>query len=405
MKSDKYLRFLAVLIVLTGLILAVLACNAPLSSTGDIALDVQPTGAVVEQTEEPTPEPAEPTPTELPPDPTSVCPEPTADTLLYVDEASGFCLLYPTGFTLRSGVSMHTSHIGVMFEPSVEGEETLATLEVNVIGQPGVMTGITPAEFAEQKLNDLAVSFGEALFSQEELTLPNGLEAVVLPGQAGIFPFRSLYVAANDTMYEFTGFPTVGFDGEPIPEVELAWTTMLDSLTFFPPVITEELRIPEEICPSATADTFLVIDRQEGYCMLVPNSFEENPDFGIGSYIGGPELTGLPVSMEPRVHATLGFAGATEETVAEANARYIEAAPDKDSIILTEVSVSGYPAIFWDRPQYIVPHRSALIMVDGYLYTLLVQPVDPVNYPEAVEPAELAWNTIIDSLVFFEPWQ
>ncbi len=180
---------------------------------------------------------------------------------------------------------------------------------------------------------------------------------------------------------------------------------MLDSLTFFPPTYSGDVLTLDEVCPAETADTFLFINRRDGYCVLVPNSFEEDPVYGRGWFIGGPELTGLPEPMTPRVSAVIGMQGPSSETVGQIADRHIDAVPNTDSVTRTDTTVSGYPAVFMDRPQDIVPNRGALIVANGYLYTLIVQPIDPVNYPEAVEPAELVWGTFIDSFAFFEPWQ
>jgi hypothetical protein len=407
MKPVKRMRFL--LIISVGLILAVLACNAPAATAGD--------GGSVTQT----PEPAEgvdaaaptaeggeaPTPTEVPVDPASVCPEPTADTQLYVDEVNGFCLLYPASFTVHADPDTPSFYTDVQFVGGVvaEGgmESVSATLQVNVIAQPGAAAGFTAAEYTDQ------VAFDQSLvldsITREEVTVVGDLPAVMLKNQPGMLPSRSLYVNAHNTLYEITAVPDSGPDGAPVPDVELAWTTMLESLTFFPPTFAGEVITPDQVCPTATADTYLFINRRDGYCVLVPNSFEEDSNYGRGWFVGGPELTGLPESMEPRVSAAIGMQGPTEETVGQIADRHIDAVPDAASVIRTDTTVSGYPAVFWDRPQGIVPSRSALIVVNGYLYTLVVQPIDPVRYPEAVEPAELVWNTFIDSFAFFEPWQ
>jgi hypothetical protein len=370
-----------------------------------VSVDQTPEPAQAEQAAAPTAESPAPT-EEAPIDPAAVCPEPTADTQLYVDEVNGFCLLYPSSFTLQTNPDAPSAYVDALFQGAtvVEGgmESVSATLQVNVIARPGVAAGMTAAEYADQ------VAFDQSLvldaITREEITVAGDLPAVVLRGQPGMLPSRSLYVVANDTLYEVLGLPD-SFDGEVIPDVELAWTTMLDSLTFFPPAYSGEVLTLDEVCPTATADTYLFINRRDGYCVLVPNTFEEDPTYGRGWFVGGPELTGLPETMEPRVSAVIGMQGPTTEPVGQVADRHIDAVPNPEAVTRTETTVSGYPAVFMDRPQDVVPNRGALIVANGYLYTLIVQPFDPVTYPEAVEPAELVWNTFIDSFAFFEPWQ
>ncbi len=338
--------------------------------------------------------------TEAAADPTTVCPEPTADTQLYVDEVNGFCLLYPDSFSLGSGLSVPSLNADVVFQKGVVSEgdmgDIYATLWVNVIGQPGAAKDYTAADYVDLVSTELPMLCED--FSRENITLSGGQPAVVWRGKR-ILSFRALYVNAHDTLYEVMVQPDLDPGEELTPEVELAWTTMLESLTFFPPAYSEEVLIPEEICPSATADTTLFIDRWDGYCVLVPNSFEEERgEYGVGKFVGGPELTGL--SDVSYVEAIIGLQGATGETV-EQLADY----PHPKSATLTETTVSGYPAVFWERPQEEVPTRSAIIVANGHQYSLVVRPVDPVKYPEAIESAELVWNTFIDSFVFFEPWQ
>ena len=72
---------------------------------------------------------------------------------------------------------------------------------------------------------------------------------------------------------------------------------------------------------------------------------------------------------------------------------------------LEEVTLGGYPAVTYIDINGAWPSQLALIQVDGDVYTILVQPWDAERFPEGVPHAERAWQTLVDSLAFYDPWR
>lgn len=46
-----------------------------------------------------------------------------------------------------------------------------------------------------------------------------------------------------------------------------------------------------------------------------------------------------------------------------------------------------------------------MILVDGFIYTIVAQPFEPGRYPDGMPFLDRLWETVTGSLIFFDPWK
>jgi hypothetical protein len=168
----------------------------------------------------------------------------------------------------------------------------------------------------------------------------------------------------------------------------------------FEPANPLPLAKPEEICPTAGADTKLWVDEAQGFCLLYPAMFEPNPEFA-GQIVGGPVL--LETTDWGPVRTSLTLAGYDQPPSEAKPPTPPEVNIDPSSVETT--TIGGGPAITYD---YVgAPwrqHAADILGTNGSRYTM-VGPWDAQVLPEGAADAEKLWETVTGTIVFFEKWR
>jgi len=319
------------------------------------------------------------------------CPTPQAGQQIYIHQTGGYCFLYPEGWTVDVSSSPYDVLLSGPFhdlEHTQEGETPM--ILVNLIAAPGSAAGVTPDQYADEVV---------ALYPGENITRSNteigGVPAILLEGIPDIGMTHEAIAVANDTLYSLEMSGTAGDVVQ--QDADQGWSLLTETMTFFPVPPAEVIKA-QDVCPQADADTQLVIDRAAGLCLLLPASaLRLYPDTLI--FYFGPQLPALPEGgEEPRASIGIGAPGvAGDKTPAQL-------AQEQGGGVITETTIAGYPAAIAERAGDVIAYRSAYIVANGRLYTLLVQPTDPQKFPEAVDPIEQVWTTALESIAFFTPW-
>jgi hypothetical protein len=378
-----YLSAAAVVLVAAGL-----ACSIPGvgGDTGVLVVTATPGAGSVGTAPPPT----------APLDPASICPAPAEGTLSYVSTEAGFCLLYPAEYQVYTGGSLPGVVVGFSGAPldPTALEPTSVGIEV---AYNGPAEGMTSLQYA-QKWVEL---YGEGMASAPVETTINGMAAAVVNNVPGYRSQRMAFVVINNARYTISLSPPP----EDVPaladQASAAWETVTGSVVFFPPAVVLS-RIGPEVCPSPTAETRLHIVEREGYCMLYPADFEVNPTFSAG-FVGGPvvgEVESFGALRPELVFGWVGPAGGqTPRQVAEG------ALSQADPVTVWDIAVNGWPAVQYLYTAGPIPARSAYIVANDQVYTIVNQPYDPVRYPDAIPYLDRVWNTVTQSITFFDIWR
>ena len=388
------LRRIGWLFLIATLLVATSACSILTART-------QPAPAPTEPAPVETQEPAEPTPapikTELP-DPEDICPSPEEGTTLYVSKENGFCLLIPTGFSVEID-SQRPDEVLYLLGPR-ESDKPKTQEEISVwmtVAYNGPADGLDSAGYA-QKWHKL---FAEGAPYEEQQVTIGGQPAVVLSNLPAYTTKRGAFLVAHETKYQITLSP----QPEDMPELAEAasrgWDVVTGSIVFFPPQNQREVRRPEQVCPTESADMRLYRDDLNGYCLLYPADFAPVPEFP-GMIKGGPVL-GEWEAGEIRTYVAVGTYGyyqnQTPRQVLEPRLEFIDAASIQDT------SIGGYPAVTFRSFGGPWPSRQAIIMVNGDAFTLVGEPWDPEKYPDGISHLDRLWDAITGSIAFFDPWR
>lgn len=157
-------------------------------------------------------------------DSSQVCPKATADTVSYVNEQEGFCLLQLLGFTVQSTVS----NTVVLESPPLgeNGQAVPASLTIEALPDSG-------ASSAEDIANERLGSAESAGVSQQPFTL--GGEPAVLADQVpGDLATRQVFAVHDGTGYVLTLSPVDSSAPLAYQAAELLWKTVSASFTFIP---------------------------------------------------------------------------------------------------------------------------------------------------------------------------
>lgn len=347
-----------------------------------------------------------PAPTAEPIDPAEVCPTPDAATTLYLSRENGFCMLVPLGIEVNLDPLRPDEMIFLQGPREAAGPKQQETAAVWMqVAQNGPADGLDSAAYAKKWSELYAVSdvFGlpDPQVEPEAATL-GGLPATVLKNLPGMIRMQSAFVVAEDVKYQLTLAPQPG----DVPELEAAaqmlWDTVTSSIAFFPRENPAPAVRADDVCPEAVEGTFAYRSDRLGVCALLPTDFELHPEIAE-VFVGGPVIGTDPDFGE--VRTTLAF-GTWGHTDAASPADFLSErmqfiAPGS----LEEAALGGYPAATFIDTNGAWPSRQAVFLVDGDVYTLMVQPWDAARFPDGVPVAEQAWNTVTDNLAFFDPWR
>ncbi len=376
------------------LLAVALACNLPGSSES-----TPPAG---DSTDEPTPltepptSPPEPTATT---DPTAVCPSATGELALHLDPNNGVCFLYPAHYEVADGFE-RPDRVVTLLGPTSEpiGQKAFAViLAVEHNGPDEGMTAVSYADRALQQFN-MPTEGG-----REEITIA-GEPAIVQRNLPGAFVSeRRAYLVANGERYVVSLIPEVGDILDLVEESEFAWGTLLDSLVFFPPQDPPDYVSADAVCPSPGADTRLLLDIVDGFCYLYPSDYAEDPDLP-DRIVGGPVLGSVEGFDNVRTSLTLGtfgtFPDSTPREVLEPRLGI-----NTDPATVEDLEIGGWPAVVFRSTGGPWDSRNAIIVVDGYVYTIVNQPWEPERWPEGIVWLDRLWDSVTGSVAFFTRWR
>lgn len=209
-------------------------------------------------------------------------------------------------------------------------------------------------------------------------------------------------MVANGAKYALMVFPEPGQVTAIDEDIQRGWDTIANSLTFFTPEAALTMVKPEDVCPKESADAHAYISERDGYCYLYPIDFAVDPQFQE-RVTGGPVLTNDPsFGGDIRTNINVGtfgyFPRQTPRQVIESWMEFI------DTTSLTDMTIGNSPAVAFIDPRGPWPNRTAFVNVNGKIYTILVQPYDPVRFPGGLLYATKAWDMVTSSLRFFDQW-
>lgn len=326
------------------------------------------------------------------------CPSENEEGKLYIDRANGFCLLYPADFETQSYREFEydrTRFLGPLLEANaMETLRVILTIESN---GPAQEMGVS--QYAQRWI-DL---FASGLELEQDTAVLGGQQAVVYSGLPAFGPGeQSAFVVASNMKYRIALSPQIGSVPDLDKQAQQAWQMVTSTIVFFQPQEERQYTGPEDACPQADGAYRQYINFTNGYCLLYPDDFEQTPDFP-GELVGGPILDSTTSWGEVRASLTVGalghFPDKTLMDVLEPRRQFI----DESSI--QQTTIAGYPALTFRDPRGPWASRQAMILVDGFVYTIVNQPWEPERYPEGMPYLDRIWETVSGSLAFFTPWR
>jgi len=376
-------RFTRVGLLAAILLTGALACNLPGRKQSPPETEVSPT----------LPRPPIPTPVL---DPSSLCPTETGDTKLYLSLRNGFCFLYPAHYELRPDFEPSedlVTLVGPLADPQAQ-ESIAVRLSVAFNGpSDGMSSEQYAARWREvhQAPSDVP-GYAETITGRAGWTL-NGLPGFGLE--------RRTFLIVAGFRYSITLVPLP----EDVPvlaqEATLVWQTVTGSLVFFPPQGGQDYVQAEQVCPQETADSRPYISLKDGYCLLYPSDFEPDESFP-GSFTGGPVVGVVEGWGEIRTSLTFGtfgaFPGSSAREVLAPRLEFIDAASVQDT------TMGGAQAVVFRDPREPWASRQAMIVYRDFVYTIVAQPWEPERFPSGIEYLDRVWDTVTDSVAFFNRW-
>jgi len=340
-------------------------------------------------------------------DPVELCPTPDANTTLYLSRENGFCMLVPLGIEINADPLRPDEMIFLQGPRETLGPKQQEGAAVWMqVAQNGPADGLDSAGYAQKWSEFYGVSdiFGPPDPPIEPQAIPiGGLQATLLRNLPGMIRMQSVFVVAEGVKYQLTLAPQPG----DVPELDAAaqalWDTVTGSIVFFPRENPAPAVRADDVCPEAAEGTIAYRSDTLGMCTLLPADFSPHPEIAE-VFVGGPVIGTDPDFGEVRTTLAFGTWGHTEaaspaEFLADGRMQFIEPGS------LEEGTLGGHPAANFIDTNGAWPSRQAVVLVDGDVYTLFVQPLDSVRFPDGVPVAENAWRTMSENLAFFDPWR
>ncbi len=162
-----------------------------------------------------------------------------------------------------------------------------------------------------------------------------------------------------------------------------------------PPATEAPIQVPTaqaETCPAATADLKLLVNNEDGYCMLYPAEFtwDGRQMIVLNPYAGPGDIPGdawLDVEVSDA-------GGRTAAQIVDAE---LAALGEGFNITRTELTIDGKPAILVDGLPAFDSARFVYIVNNDRLYRLDFLPWFPNN---GTTPLEKLYQTVMDTLHF-----
>lgn len=355
-----------------------------------------PEMVVTEETTEPTLPPVDAA-TQEPEDELADCPVPSDTTSLYISRENGYCFLYPIGVqvSINPDYPEEVRLLGNVLQNGSQ-EAPQASLVVYANGYAG---GLDSAGYADKYMSLLVEP---AASTREERMVDNAL-AVVQHNLPSFFGEQSAFVVAGDYKYRISLMPEPDAVPKLAPDLVVLWETVLSSIHFFAPERQFSQVNPADVCPVETADTRVIVDENAGFCFAYPADFVTVPGFS-GRVEGGPVLETLADFGEVRTSITLGtFGKANGKSPREVIQPHLDLI---DTSSIMDMTIGGYPAVVYRNPQGPWAARVAYITgIDGTVFTIVAQPLEPDRWPAGVESFDRLWNTVVNSLQFFSAFR
>jgi hypothetical protein len=179
------------------------------------------------------------------------------------------------------------------------------------------------------------------------------------------------------------------------------------SVTTLPPQTADLLAA----CPKPTGETQLYVNFEDGYCLLYPNGFAPQPGMGVPALpllniIGPRVITPAPKQQEGNFNAGLSIQrnGPPEGMDSQAYAaKWLQRfAPGMD-LPQETINIGGIPAIkVRNLPSY-GSLTGGFVVSPFARYTINLTPEPEGSDPALAAQAEMVWDTVVNSIVFFEP--
>jgi len=384
------------------LILAGLACSAG-GGSEVIIVTSEPTPVFEQPPAEVTPEVGE----EQPVDPAPVggtlneadCPVAGDGTLLYVDVDKGFCFLYPANYTLSNDFTRPEQAVALDSGPLDDSIEPLAVfMRVESNGPAQVADS---AAYANRWQDVYWPDFPDITY-QDGFQV-GGVDAASLRGIPGRGASARAFIVKDGYKYGIEIVPGQWEAGSEMQAlIDALWNTVTGSIVFAQPAMTFDITTPQGVCPNPVDGTGLLVSEKEGYCYLYPSDFDKDPTFA-GGVTGREDLGDVEGFTDIRVSFTLAFAGTAQGQTPQ-QIYDVARNPTIDDDQVTQATIGGAEAVVYRDPRGPWVSRGALIVSEDNFYTIVLQPVDEAQFPEAIPDAERLWDTAVNSLAFFDPY-
>jgi len=338
-------------------------------------------------------------------DPLSACPKPTGETQLYVNLDDGYCLLYPNGFTVQSTVGippLPTLNIngGQVITPAPKQQEGFFNAALSIV-RNGPPEGMDSQSYAAHWLE----RFAPSMSLPQDAIIIGRIPAVRVRNIPSYGSVLGAFVVSPYARYSINLTPEPEFSDPALAyQANLVWDTVVNSLVFFEPRKDMGYIPSAQVCPQAQGGETGYINQIDGYCMVYPSDFGEDPTFP-GRIIGGPILGDTTDFKDVQTNLVVGTFGiANGQLPRDFLTQLPEGYYDPSSV--AEMTIGNAPAVVYTNLAGPWKSRNAYIVLpDQSVYTIVSQPDDTGMFPEGVPYLNQLFDTVVKSLYFFTPWR
>jgi hypothetical protein len=317
--------------------------------------------------------------------PETMCPVATEGLKLFVNTTDGYCLLYPAAYSLHleSPRLIISNPLDASFE-----EPGAVWMDIQV----SAANGQTAAQVVDAKVAEWGDEYN---ITRTEITI-DGRQAIVVDGIPGQDPYHQVFIVDNDRLVQLNFGPWYPSSDPSQPTaLEILYTTILDSLRFLP--TNGAVAAPADACPTETTDMKLLVNNENGYCVLypagystdIPNHIVINPASATADTPGDAWSRFM---IEPAAGRTA--AQVADGKIADGETILGVTIPRKD------VLVNGVPAVVVDGLPGVDSARTVFIVSNDRLYTLIFMPWFPSNDPSQPTPLESLYTIVMSTLHF-----